>query len=122
MAAIGPTPPALPPAPTGDFFDTTQWAVITALLDAVIPSITAASTVTDGIAKTHSGVDDDVLEEASTLIRTKMASPPSPELLQSLLGERPSSSLAMQEAVRRTLSSVPEASRRKLGGALTALS
>ncbi|KAK0623573.1 hypothetical protein B0T14DRAFT_427954 [Immersiella caudata] len=122
MAEIGPTPPPLPPAPTGDYFNATQWVVITALLDAVIPSITAASTAADGTTRTHRSIDNDALEEATARIRTEMASPPSSELLKSLLEERPSSSPAMLGAVRRTLATVPEASRRNLGGALTALS
>ena len=43
----GPTPPGLPSPPTGDFFDDNQWTVLLALLDAIIPSITATSNVKD---------------------------------------------------------------------------
>ncbi|KAK0646626.1 long-chain fatty alcohol dehydrogenase [Cercophora newfieldiana] len=122
MAAIGPTPPPLPPAPTGDFFDATQWAVITAILDAVIPSITAASTATDATAHTHRGIDDELLESATARVRSTMVCPPSPDLLKSLLEERPSANPAMVSALRHTLNAIPESSRRTLGSALTALS
>jgi len=120
--ATGPTPPQLPPAPKGGYFDATQWAVITAILDTVIPSINPASTMANDRIHTQCGVDDDKLAEVAAQVRAKMASPPSPELFKAFLEERPFASPAMMDALRRTLGTVPESSRRTLGGVLTALS
>jgi hypothetical protein len=123
MTATGPTPTSLPPAPPGDFFDATQWTVLTALLDAIIPSIVPASAVVGSDdSKTHRGIDDGQLEHVTAQVRSTMVSPPSPELFKAYLEERPSANPALREALRRTLSTVPASSRRKLGGALTTLS
>lgn len=120
MAATGPTPPALPPVPSGDYFNETQWTVLMAILDAVIPSIAAASTVTD--EKTHRSVDDGEFKSATSLGQSKLVSPLSDAALKAYLEDRPSASPEFMDILRRTLSTIPPPARNKLGSVLHALS
>jgi len=120
MAATGPTPPALPPVPSGDYFNETQWTVLMAILDAVIPTIAAASTVTD--EKTHRSINDDEFKNVTSSARVKSISPLSDEALKAYLEDRPSASPEFMDLLRRTLATIPSPARNKLGSVLHALS
>ncbi|KAK0621354.1 hypothetical protein B0T17DRAFT_533772 [Bombardia bombarda] len=115
-----PSPPGMPPPPAGEFFDETQWAVLLAVLDAVVPSIMAATDVKDGMAQ--QGIPDGEFSALVERTQTCMVEPPSAQSLKAYLADRPSADPGYVTAVRRTLSTVPDGARRKLGGVLSALS
>ncbi|KAK5664161.1 hypothetical protein OQA88_376 [Cercophora sp. LCS_1] len=121
MAADGPSFPPLPPPPKGDYFDETQWAVLVSLLDAIIPSITPASSVTDDQIKTHRIVDDDELAKLAAQVQATVVSPPSADVLKAYLEDRFSANPVLMDDLRRTFENIPESGRNKLGGALSAL-
>ncbi|KAK1751867.1 long chain fatty alcohol oxidase [Echria macrotheca] len=119
MTPTGPTPPAVPPAPPGDYYDATQWAVLTSLLDAVIPSIAPASKVTD--EKTHRGIDDAEYEKLASLVEAKVNPAPSPEALKAYLDDRPSANPGFMNGLLQALGNLPQSARARLGGVLSAL-
>ena len=71
----GPRLPGMPSPPTGDFFDDTQWTVLYALLDAIIPSITATSNVKDD--KAQYGIPASQIEDLVAQAQNNVAEPPS---------------------------------------------
>ncbi len=91
-----------------------------AVMDAVVPSITLDSSVTD--EKTQESLPESRLQEITEHIRTSMAEPPSEDLLRAYLEDRPSSSPAFVHGVRRALDKTPVKARNWLGSILTALS
>ncbi|KAK3939899.1 hypothetical protein QBC46DRAFT_449951 [Diplogelasinospora grovesii] len=116
----GPSPPELPPPPASDFFSETQWTVLMALLDAVVPSITTASIAQD--EKTKTRIREERFDDVVKYARKTMADPPSADNLRAFLEDRPCSDPAFIYKVRRTLGTASESSRKQLGAALTALS
>ncbi|KAK3692226.1 hypothetical protein B0T22DRAFT_531748 [Podospora appendiculata] len=112
--------PGLPPPPTGDWFDETQWAVLLALLDAVIPSITAETDVQD--AKAQQALPDAHFDELVGRAQASMVEPPSADVLKSYFEDRPSTQPWFLYAVKRTLDTVPDPVRKQLGSVLSALS
>lgn len=116
----GPKCPGLPTPPTGDFFDETQWTVLYALLDAILPSITAAPDVTDD--KTQYGIPEEDIKDLISNTKKNLAEPPSDDLLEAYLADRPSSHYNFTYGVRRILSCAPSSALKQLGGVLTALS
>ncbi|KAK1827783.1 hypothetical protein QBC39DRAFT_418960 [Podospora conica] len=119
MAATGPTPTPLPPLPACDFYEEAQWAVLFSLVDAIIPAIVPASTLTD--ANTQRAIDDADLDEAAARVQSSMTTPPSNDLLKAYLQDRPSTDPAFVTGLRRLVSSLPGPARSQLGLALTAL-
>ncbi|KAK0711345.1 hypothetical protein B0H67DRAFT_684977 [Lasiosphaeris hirsuta] len=119
-AKTGPTLPGLPAPPPGVFLDETQWTVLMALLDAVIPSITANSRVADDMAQR--GIADGEFEESAARAQPNAAEPPSTDLIKAYLEDRATARPGFKDAVRRTLGSVPGESLKPLGTALYALS
>ncbi|KAK3313474.1 hypothetical protein B0H66DRAFT_606731 [Apodospora peruviana] len=110
----------MPPPPAGDFFNETQWAVLRALLDAVIPPITAASKVKD--VKTEYGIPDGRLQQLTSGADTKMTGAPSADVFEAYLADRPSNDPNFLAGVCRILCGTPASARTQLGGVLTALS
>lgn len=119
VTVTGPVPPALPPPPGDGYFDETQWAVLMAVLDTVIPSIKPASAVTDD--RTQHAVDDGRFDEITAKVQTDMAEPPPVDILNAYLEDRPSANPAFMDALRRMLTALPDSGRRQLGAMLSAL-
>lgn len=121
-SVAGPTPPGLPPLPPGhgDYFTETQWTVLMSLLDAAIPSITAASNKNDD--KTQIGLADAEFNEIVSKAQASVVKKPAVEDITAYLAERASDDPAFCVAVRRTLSTVSAAARTQLGAILFALS
>lgn len=90
------------------------------LLDATIPSITAASNKKDD--KTELGIADVEFNEIVTKAQASVVKKPAVEDLTAYLAERASDDPAFCIAVRRILSTVPAPARNQLGGILYALS
>lgn len=116
----GPTSPGMPAPPTGDFFDETQWTVLYSLLDTILPSITAAPKVTDD--KAQYGMPEADIKHLISNTQKNLAEPPSDNLLEAYLADRPSSDPNFTYGVRRILSSAPSSALKQLGAVLTALS
>lgn len=117
---ISPNEPGMPEPPSGDFFNETQWAVLLALADAVIPSITPESRVTD--EKIQRCLPDQEYHAFVQFNKDKIDGAPGDEsLLEALLDDRPSKHPAFLHHCRRTLSSLPGPARKQLGGVLSAL-
>lgn len=111
----------MPDAPTGDYFNETQWAVLMALADAVVPSIAAESKVTN--EKVQRRMPD---QEYQKIIQSNkgsiIAAPGDESLFQEYLDDRPSKHPAFLDHCRRTLSNVPASDRKQLATVLSALS
>lgn len=119
-----PSPPQMPSPPAGgggssDFFNPTQWTVLLALLDTVIPAVVPTSAVRD--PRAQEGVDDAEFRALTRRARASMASPPDDAALQAYLAEAPSAQPAFVHGVRRTLAGVTDGARRQLGAVLLAL-
>jgi hypothetical protein len=116
----GPDTPGMPEPPSGDFYNETQWAVLLALLDAIVPSVAPESMTRDVSAQRRiSDAEYQLLLESYP--RT-MAAAPEKAVFQAYLDERPARQQAFLHACRRSLARLPESGRQKLGGALSLLS
>ncbi|KAM7192803.1 GMC oxidoreductase [Rhypophila sp. PSN 637] len=116
----GPKCPGLPTPPTGDFFDDTQWTVLFALFDAILPSITATPKVTDD--KSQYGIPEADIKHLIANTKKNLVEPPSDDLLEAYLADRPSTDPNFTYGVRRILSTAPSSALKQLGAVLTALS
>ena len=116
----GPSPPGMPSPPTGDFFDDTQWTVLCALLDAIIPSITATDNVKDD--KAQYGIPASQIDDLVAQTQNNVAEPPSADVFAAYLADRPSVDPLFIHGVRRILGCAPSSALKQLGAVLTALS
>lgn len=116
-----PTSPGIPEAPKGDFFNETQWAVLMAFADAVVPSITAQSKVTD--EKLQRRMSDREYQQVVQSNKDSLAGSPSDgeSLFKEYLDDRPSKNPAFRDHCVRTVASVPESDRKQLALALSLL-
>ncbi|KAJ5266519.1 hypothetical protein N7478_009327 [Penicillium angulare] len=108
----------LPPAPDASFYTESQWSILFAIADAVVPSIrTAPQSTTDKVIS--AAEYDAVLNKISSII----PGPDSKTLAVKLLEESVSTNPVFRAIVERTLgSAVPEDGRNGLGMILNALS
>ena len=90
------------------------------LLDAAIPSITAASSKKDD--KTQLGLADAEFKEIVSNAQASVVKKPAVEDITAYLAERPSDDPAFCCAVRRTLGTVCTSARTQLGAILFILS
>lgn len=107
----------LPDPPADDFLDTVQWDVLKALIDAVIPSVVAESTLKDDATQV-SLPDHDFDQELDIAIKSMLA-PPSRDVLRSYLESRPSQDPRFTDNLVRTLALSPPSQQKKLSGILS---
>ncbi len=117
MAA--PIPVPLPALPSTDFWTETQWAVYLSFADAVLPSVVAASALTDRHGQVR--ISDDEYAAAYRTVRDAMSNAPKEEDFADYLRWSPSRDPRFVANVRRTLSTVPAEAQKRLGGVLNIL-
>jgi hypothetical protein len=117
--ATAPMPVPLPRITSEDCFTETQWQVLFAALDAIVPSIVAEGNVTD--KRNQLRVGQRQYEEAFDYMRSTMAEPPDLEKFKEYLRTRQSDSPRFVQNVKRTFETVPEDARNKLVGVLKLL-
>ncbi|KAK1971198.1 GMC oxidoreductase [Colletotrichum sublineola] len=109
----------LPALPTTSFWSETQWAVLMSLLEAVLPSISLPATLSDATNQVR--VSEADYTAALQLVRNTMKNPPSEEKFLEYLAHNPAKEPRFVENITRTLTSLPAAAQRQLGGAMGAL-
>ena len=119
-AQLKPMVPELPDLPPTDFWNETQWNVLFALMDAAVPALTLESEVKD--EHKQLAISEAQFRDALALARDQMVEPPSEELLKKYLEDMPSSHPGFIVGIKRTLSNVPDVSKKQLGAVLYALS
>ncbi|KAI1878192.1 uncharacterized protein JN550_000374 [Neoarthrinium moseri] len=114
-----PTAVPLPPVRSDTYFTETQWHILFALLDAVLPPIVEAGTVTD--KRNQLRISQEEYRGAYELIRTSQAEPPDLDKFKEYLGTRQSDSPRFVQNVKRTFETVPIANRKRLASVLDLL-
>ncbi|KAI8963920.1 long-chain fatty alcohol dehydrogenase [Daldinia sp. FL1419] len=117
MAA--PIPTQLPELKLDTYFSKTQWQILLALIDAIVPSITADARVTN--KKNHLRVPQSKLKDSYDNIKKSMRHPPDYEKFQQYLQTRPLDNPQFLRAVKRVLEGVPDGNRKQLGGILSVM-
>ncbi len=131
-----PNVPQLAPAPCGEWWNDTQWAVLLSLLDAVLAPIAAsgdarssepkaAKAPADGLEFERASVQQLPKSELDTAVaraRNAMAKPPAEDLVAEYLVARASDDPQFLIVTRRTLLGVAPRTRKDLGGLLSILS
>ena len=135
-----PDAPVLAPAPLGDWWDDTQWAVLLSLLDATLTPIAAADDPRIGAAKKTGqggnryadGLDFNRtsfkrvpradVEAAVAKARAAMKNPPDAAAVADMLATRLSDSPLLIMSLKRLLSGLSTKSKKDLGGFLKLLS
>lgn len=120
---MGPRPPSLAPAPTGDWWDAKQWTVLLSLVDAVLSPVVAADSPA-GSSDRHRVRCLPRADFDATVARVRAAvvDPPDAALVAAYLADRPSDNPVFVEGVKRSLARQTPASRKLLGNVLTLLS
>jgi hypothetical protein len=117
---VVPIPVPLPELPSSDFWSETQWEVLFALMDAVLPPIVPASDLEDEHAEIR--ISDDELAEAYQLLKKIVASPPREEEFRAYLRLSPLADPNFVDGIKRSMSTVAQEAQKKLGGVLGLLS
>ncbi|CAK7204372.1 hypothetical protein SEUCBS139899_007128 [Sporothrix eucalyptigena] len=132
-----PDTPLLAPAPLGDWWDDTQWAVFMSLLDAVLAPVVATGDVrieqqknanaahADNLPfnrSTFKRVPKTELDIAVAKTRDAFITPPDTSAIVDCLADRASDNPKFLMGVRRTLNGVSLKDKSDLGGLLTLLS
>lgn len=110
---------SLPPSPDASFFSESQWKILFAICDAIVPSIRTAATVESSADKVIStGEWDAAISKLTSLI----PGPDAAKVAAQYLEEDVSSNPAFRAAVERTLGAyVHEEGRSGFGLIMTAL-
>ncbi|KAI0114911.1 long-chain fatty alcohol dehydrogenase [Daldinia grandis] len=111
-----PIPTQLPELKPDTYFSQTQWQILLALIDAIVPSIVADSGETD--VKNHLQIPRSQLNESYECIKSSMKTPPDYEKFQQYLQARPLDNPRFLRAVKRILEGVPNSNRKQLGAIL----
>ncbi|TKW50203.1 Long-chain-alcohol oxidase FAO2 [Colletotrichum tanaceti] len=109
----------LPALPTSDFWSETQWAVMMSLLEAVLPSISRPSTLSDPTNQVR--VPEADYAAALQLAQNTMKNPPSEEKFQEYLAHNPAKEPKFVESITRTAAALAPAAQRQLGGVMSSL-
>ncbi|CCF45054.1 hypothetical protein CH063_14261 [Colletotrichum higginsianum] len=109
----------LPALPTSDFWSETQWAVMMSLLEAVLPSISRPSTLSDPTNQVR--VPEADYAAALQLAQNTMKKPPSEEKFQEYLAHNPAKEPKFVESITRTVAALAPAAQRQLGGVMSSL-
>ncbi|KAI1417556.1 long-chain fatty alcohol dehydrogenase [Hypoxylon sp. FL1857] len=114
-----PIPTQLPELKETSYFSETQWQLLLALVDAVIPSIVAEAAATD--RKNQLRIPQPQYEEAYERTKSSMKHPPDYEKFKQYLESRPLDNPRCLNLLKRLLQNVPNDDRRRLGGILNLL-
>ncbi|KAI1393693.1 long-chain fatty alcohol dehydrogenase [Hypoxylon trugodes] len=110
----------LPELKPDTYFSETQWKVLFALIDAIVPSIVAESRVTD--RKTQLSIPDSQYKEAHEKTMKCMIHPPDYEDFQQYLEARSIDNPRFVQLVKRNVQEVSNTDRKKLGVILNIIS
>ncbi|KAI1143819.1 long-chain fatty alcohol dehydrogenase [Hypoxylon sp. FL0543] len=114
-----PIPTQLPELRDTSYFSETQWQVLFALIDAVIPSIVTEATVTD--QKNQLQISHSRYKEAYEQTKRAMKHPPDYEKFKQYLGSRPLDNPRFSQLLKRILQNIPNGDRKRLGSILNIL-
>ncbi|KAK7959070.1 GMC oxidoreductase [Apiospora aurea] len=114
--------------PPATFFDDTQWRVLYALMDTVVPPIAAAAAASgeelvvavnsDGKSPAdngHQALSKELFESHYQKMQSCMVTPPSREAFAAYLSEKPSEIQDFRNHLVRTLSTISPDARKQLG-------
>ncbi|KAI0131657.1 long-chain fatty alcohol dehydrogenase [Hypoxylon sp. NC0597] len=108
-----PIPTQLPELKDTSYFSETQWKVLFALVDAVIPSIVAEAAATD--RKNQLRISQSQYEEAYERTKRSLKHPPEYEKFKLYLESRPLDNPQFVQLLKRMLQRVPNSDRKQLG-------
>ncbi|KAI1777630.1 long-chain fatty alcohol dehydrogenase [Hypoxylon cercidicola] len=114
---VAPIPTPLPELKPGTYLSETQWQVLLALIDAVIPSIVVESEARD--RKSQLPISKSQYEEAYERTKRSMKQPPDRAKFQQYLEARPLDNPRFLRLLKRTIQRVPDSSRKQLGAVLS---
>ena len=112
-----PVPTTLPEAPSRGFYNKTQWDVLNALVDAVLPSIATKSALGDEDGRIAIG-DQDFDKTGERTIQS-LSSSISKESVVEFLAHRPSEDPRFADNFLRTIAMSPPSRQQQLGGLLS---
>ena len=98
---VTPLAKALPDSEPGKYFTDAQWSTLMAIMDTVIPSVHREAMTSYQI--TQLTISSEKYAKAVEDLKANVVDPPSIELLDSYLGERPSENPKFQEILTRSL-------------------
>lgn len=107
----------LPDPPRADFFDEAQWSILNALVDAVLPSITAKSSIADEFGQV--AVDDHEFTRTLRLASQSSQGSVTEDAFRTFLAHRPSQDPEFADSFLRTLALVPPSQQKRLATVLT---
>lgn len=109
----------LPEPPSGDFFDKTQWDVLTAFVNAAIPSMTSKSALKD--EKAQIAVSDELFGKILDDAEKSMSNPPTREALKEFFEFSPAKNPRAADNILRSLSWIAPDNQKALGKVLSVL-
>ncbi|XXH05031.1 hypothetical protein Hte_011455 [Hypoxylon texense] len=112
-----PIPTQLPELEPGTYLTETQWQVLLALIDAVIPSIVVESEAGD--QKKQLQISQSRYAEAYEQTKRLMKQPPDYAKFQQYLEARPLDNPRFLRLIKRTIQRVPDGNRKQLGAVLS---
>ena len=86
---------------TDNYFTDAQWTTLMAIMDTVIPSVHRETTTSYQLSQLT--ISNETFSDAVEHLKANVVDPPSLELLDSYLGERPSENPDFQALFKRTL-------------------
>ncbi|KAL7626990.1 hypothetical protein AAE478_003766 [Parahypoxylon ruwenzoriense] len=108
-----PIPTQLPELGPDTYFTETQWQVLFALIDAIVPSIIVESRATD--QKNQLQISESQCNEAYEHTRESMKHPPDYEKFQQYLAERPLDNPRFLQIIKRAMQNITNTDRKQLG-------
>ncbi|KAI2630749.1 long-chain fatty alcohol dehydrogenase [Hypoxylon sp. NC1633] len=108
-----PIPTQLPELRPDTYFSETQWQVLLALVDAVIPSIVVKSEVTD--QRNQLLLSKSEYDQVYEHTRTSMKHPPDHEKFKQYLEARPLDNPRFLGLLKRIIQNIPDSNRKQLG-------
>lgn len=114
-----PIPTQLPELKPGTYLTETQWQVLLALIDAVVPSIVVESEARD--QKNQLQISQAQYTEAYERTRRLMKQPPDYDKFKQYLAARPLDNPRFMRLVKNTIQNVPDSSRKQLGTVLSVI-
>jgi hypothetical protein len=118
-AAYLPKWPGIPPSPTSSMWSETQWTILLAIMDAVIPSVVPESGAADPWRQAALPAVE--YEAMFRETRAQLVVAPGEDLLRAYLEDCPSASEGFVRSMRRVVSSLPVRLQKDLGGAMALL-
>ena len=116
---IAPIPTALSTILPTTYWDESQWAVIFAIMEAVMPAFAPQSTIED--EQNQIRISDAEFEDIFKRLENTVVDPPSKESLREFLAKRCTDDPSYVEDVKRTVGSFKPAQHQQLGNVLRLL-